>query len=159
MGSDSVFNGKPKPETLRCANALTKCFCDFEIHFLTLPQIPVAVLGDSDYLMGSSALWTAARYKIPLLVIIANDARFSNDGLHPEQVAQARGRPVENKSIGIELNDPPPDVSQNAASYGVKVLGGQVRVREELFGVLVAAVNDVRRGATVLVDVRISPDE
>jgi len=41
--------------------------------------IPVAVLGDRDYFMGSSALWTAARYRLPTVVIVANNGSFYND--------------------------------------------------------------------------------
>ena len=120
--------------------------------------IPVAILGDGDYLMGSSALWTAARYKLPLLVIVANNASFFNDEVHQERVARARHRPVENKWIGMRIDDPLPDLSQNAASLGLTVLGGQVRSRSELGAILEKAVEEVKRGKTVLVDVQVLPD-
>lgn len=61
--------------------------------------LPVAVLGDGDFCMGSSALWTAARYRLPLLAIISNNASYYNDEVHQERVAKHRGRPVENVSI------------------------------------------------------------
>lgn len=63
------------------------------------PITPVAVLGDRDFLMGSSAFWTAAKYRLPLLVVVANNASFFNDEVHQEPVARARTRPVENKWI------------------------------------------------------------
>ena len=34
-------------------------------------RLPVAVLGDGDLLMGGTALWTAAHYEVPLLVLVA----------------------------------------------------------------------------------------
>ena len=120
--------------------------------------IPVAILGDGDALMGSSALWTAARYRLPLLVIIANNASFFNDEVHQERVARARTRPVENKWIGVRLDDPLPDISQNAASLGLTVLGGLVKRRGELVTTLQKAVQEVRDGKTVLVDVQVLPD-
>jgi len=121
-------------------------------------MVPVAIIGDGDSLMGSSALWTAARYRLPLLVIVANNASFFNDEVHQERVARARTRPVENKWIGMRLDDPLPDLSQNAASLGVTVLGGQVRQRRELGSTLHKAVQQARNGKTVLVDVQVLPD-
>ena len=56
-------------------------------------RLPVAILGDGDFLMGVTALWTAVRNHIPLLVVIANNRSFFNDELHQERVARDRGRP------------------------------------------------------------------
>ena len=56
-------------------------------------RIAVAVLGDGDFLMGATALWTAARYRLPLLVVVANNRSFLNDEIHQERVARpARAR-------------------------------------------------------------------
>ncbi|KAH8647832.1 thiamine diphosphate-binding protein [Xylariales sp. PMI_506] len=122
--------------------------------------LPVAILGDGDYLMGSSALWTAARYRIPLLVIVANNASFYNDEVHQERVARARARSIQNKWIGIRIDDPLPDISQNAASLGAVVIGGQVTSRAGLAEALQAAVDKVKRdGSLVVVDVAVQPDD
>jgi len=63
-------------------------------------RLPVAILGDGDYLMGVTALWTAAHYALPCVLVIANNRSFYNDEVHQERVARARGRPVENMWIG-----------------------------------------------------------
>lgn len=121
--------------------------------------LAAAVLGDGDFLMGSTAIWTAARYRVPLLVVVANNASFFNDEVHQERVARARGRPVQNKGVGIQINDPLPDLSQHAASLGAVVLGGQVTERARLAETLRQAVGRVRRdGAVVVVDVQVYPD-
>lgn len=120
--------------------------------------VPVAILGDGDFLMGSSALWTAARYRLPVLVIVANNASFFNDEVHQERVARARSRPVENKWIGMRLDDPLPDLSQNAASFGCAILGGQVKERSSLREVLRKAIQEVRAGKPVVVDVQVLPE-
>jgi thiamine pyrophosphate-dependent acetolactate synthase large subunit-like protein len=121
--------------------------------------IPVAILGDGDFFMGSSALWTAARYRVPTLVIVANNGSFFNDEVHQERVAKARGRPVQNKWIGMRLDDPLPDVTKNAESLGcATVYGGQVKRRSELEGVLRKAAEEVRKGGPVVVDVRVLPE-
>jgi thiamine pyrophosphate-dependent acetolactate synthase large subunit-like protein len=49
-------------------------------------RLPVAVLGDGDFLMGASALWTAAHYRLPVLVVVANNRSFFNDEVHQERV-------------------------------------------------------------------------
>ena len=36
-------------------------------------RLPVAVLGDGDFLMGATAIWTAAHHGVPMLVIVANN--------------------------------------------------------------------------------------
>jgi thiamine pyrophosphate-dependent acetolactate synthase large subunit-like protein len=120
------------------------------------PLIPVAILGDGDFLMGCSALWTAARYRIPVLVIVSNNASFFNDEVHQERVANARGRPVENKWIGMRLDDPLPDIGKISEGLGMKVLGGQVTNRSTLKGTLEEAVKRVKEGKeSVVVDVRV----
>src|SRR5919199_6459340 len=55
-------------------------------------RLPVSVLGDGDLLMGATALWTAARYRLPLLVVVANNRSYGNDEIHQERVARHRGR-------------------------------------------------------------------
>jgi len=121
--------------------------------------LPVAVVGDGDFLMGSSALWTAARYKIPLLVIIANNASFYNDEVHQERVARERSRSVENKWIGIRIDDPLPNLSQNAASFGATVVSDQVTSRATLSDVLRKAVQEVKvKKTVVVVDIAVPPN-
>ena len=123
------------------------------------PLVPVAILGDGDFLMTSSAFWTASRYRLPLLVIVANNASFFNDEVHQERVARERARPLENKWIGIRLDDPLPDVTQNAASFGLSTpAGGQVEERSKLAGMLEKAVGEAKAGKAVVVDVQVLPE-
>ncbi|MBT2228179.1 thiamine pyrophosphate-binding protein [Nonomuraea sp. NEAU-A123] len=119
-------------------------------------RVPVAVLGDGDYLMGSSALWTAAHYRLPLLVIVANNRSYFNDEGHQQQVAQRRSRPVENRSVGQHLRDPDPDLATIARGHGLSAYG-PVLDPSELQPVLSKAFDEVRAGGTVVVDVRVNP--
>ncbi|MBV8775926.1 MAG: thiamine pyrophosphate-binding protein, partial [Alphaproteobacteria bacterium] len=86
-------------------------------------RLPVAVLGDGDFLMGVTALWTAVRNSIPLLVVIANNRSFFNDELHQERVARERGRPVENRWIGQAIRDPDIDLATMARAQGCIGIG------------------------------------
>src|SRR5579872_4074829 len=86
-------------------------------------RIPVAVCGDGDFLMGSTSLWTAVHYNIPLLVVVANNRSFFNDELHQERVARMRNRPVENRWIGQRIADPEIDLAQVAQAQGGRGFG------------------------------------
>jgi thiamine pyrophosphate-dependent acetolactate synthase large subunit-like protein len=117
-------------------------------------RLPVAVCGDGDFLMGVTALWTAAHYHIPLLLVVANNQSFYNDEMHQERMARMRGRPVENKWIGQRIADPDIDMAQLARAQGC-VGFGPVADAAELPGVLVEAIAAVETGAVVVVDVRV----
>ena len=120
-------------------------------------RVPVAVLGDGDLLMGGTALWTAARYRLPLLIVVANNASFHNDVVHAERMASQRRRPARNTWIGQAISDPDPDLPAFARSLGFHA-AGQVRDRSALPAALAAAVAATRSGKCALVDVRIRPD-
>jgi acetolactate synthase I/II/III large subunit len=118
-------------------------------------RLPVAVLGDGDFLMGVTALWTAVRYKIPLLVVVANNRSFFNDEVHQEKVAIVRGRPVENKSIGQRIEEPDVDIAGMARAQGAKGFG-PVHSAGLLAEALESAVAAVRSGAVAVIDARVS---
>ena len=84
----------------------------------------VAVLGDGDTMQGSSALWTAAHYDIPVLILVSNNRSNFNDEIHQETVAKVRGRSVENRWIGQRIDDPQVSIADYAAALGVAVAGG-----------------------------------
>jgi thiamine pyrophosphate-dependent acetolactate synthase large subunit-like protein len=67
-------------------------------------------------------------------------------------VAKHRGRPVENRNIGMAISDPQVDLCALARSYGLKAFGPIVNIAE-LPGALEAAFVAAEAGATVLVDV------
>lgn len=120
-------------------------------------RLPVAVVGDGDYLMGSSALWTAAHHRLPLLVVVANNRSYFNDEVHQERMARVRGRPVGNRSVGQHIRDPDPDLAMTARSLGLRGYG-PVRTATELKEALEQAVADVAAGEATVVDVQVNPD-
>ena len=120
-------------------------------------RLAVAVLGDGDFLMGGTAVWTAAHYRLPLLIVVANNSSFHNDVVHAERMASQRRRPAMNTWIGQAISDPDPDLPAFARSLGFHA-AGQVRDRSALPAALAAAVAATRSGKCALVDVRIRPD-
>jgi thiamine pyrophosphate-dependent acetolactate synthase large subunit-like protein len=121
-------------------------------------RLPVAVLGDGDFLMGGTALWTAAHYRLPLLIVVANNSSFYNDVVHQERMAAQRGRPAKNSWIGQAITEPEPDLPAFARSLGFHAVG-QVSDRSALPAALAVAVGAARSGQCALVDVRIRPDD
>lgn len=120
-------------------------------------RLPVAILGDGDFLMGSNALWTATHYGIPLLIVLYNNRTYLQDEMHQERVAITRGRPVENRWIGLRLTEPEVDLAAMARSQGA-IGYGPVREGDALADVFAQAIIDVDDGATVVVDVHCTTD-
>jgi thiamine pyrophosphate-dependent acetolactate synthase large subunit-like protein len=120
-------------------------------------RLPVAVLGDGDYLMGLTALWTGVHYRVPVLIVVANNESFFNDELHQERMARVRGRPVENRWIGMRLSDPDMDLAGLARDQGAKGYG-PVRTVDALEAAIAQGVADVRAGAVAVIDARVAPE-
>jgi thiamine pyrophosphate-dependent acetolactate synthase large subunit-like protein len=112
------------------------------------------VCGDGDYLMGATALWTATHYKIPLLLIVANNRSFYNDEVHQERVARMRERPVENKWIGQRISDPDVDLAAIGRAQGAQAWG-PIEQLNNLAATLQQAVRAVLEGGVAVVDVRV----
>lgn len=115
-------------------------------------RLPVAVLGDGDVMMGVNALWTAARYDIPLLIVVANNRAYYNDVAHQERVAIARERPVENKWVGQQIDGPAIDLAAIARAQGFEA-EGPLTDTETLQAALQRALAAVERGRPALLDV------
>ena len=120
------------------------------------PRLPIAIIGDGDFLMGATAFWTAANACIPLLTIVCNNRSFFNDEIHQERVARERNRPIENRWIGQRIGDPDPDLAMIARGQGLVGLG-PVERPEALASVLAEAVAQLKAGKAVVVDVRVTP--
>jgi thiamine pyrophosphate-dependent acetolactate synthase large subunit-like protein len=119
-------------------------------------RLPVAVMGDGDFLMGATALWTAAHYGIPCLILVANNRSFFNDELHQERVAKERSRPVENRWIGQRISGPDIDIAMMARAQGAEGIGPVAKV-SELAPAIEKGIQLARNGAVCVVDVRVAP--
>lgn len=118
----------------------------------------VDIQADGDLLMTSSALWTAAHHKIPLLIVMHNNQSFYNSEEHAIKLAEFRKRPVENAGIGTHVSDPLVDYAKMAECFGVHSEGPITKpadlgpaleraykfVKENKLPALVDAVSEVR---------------
>lgn len=119
-------------------------------------RLPIAICGDGDFLMGVTALWTAAHYRIPLLLVVANNRSFFNDELHQERVARMRNRPVENRWIGQRISNPDVDLAAMARAQGAQGFG-PVTQPQDMPDVFRNAIAAVEGGAVAVVDVWVEP--
>ena len=72
-------------------------------------KVCINLQADGDLLFVISGFYTAAHHRLPLLTVTFNNRTYGNDEDHQDAVAKARGRPVENKVVGIRIDDPAPD--------------------------------------------------
>jgi thiamine pyrophosphate-dependent acetolactate synthase large subunit-like protein len=119
-------------------------------------RLPVAVIGDGDFIQGATALWTAARYKIPALFVIANNRSNFNDEIHQEATAKVRGRPPENRWIGQRIDDPAIDIAGLARAQGVEA-EGPVETWGALGPTIEKGLAAVADGRPYLIDVFVEP--
>jgi thiamine pyrophosphate-dependent acetolactate synthase large subunit-like protein len=119
-------------------------------------RVSAGILGDGDFLMGVTALWTATHYRIPCLMVIANNRSFYNDELHQERVAKERARPVENKWIGQRIDEPDIDLAAMARAQGAEGIG-PVKNLNDLLPAIQKAVQAVKDGKVCVIDVRVVP--
>ena len=117
-------------------------------------RIPIALLGDGDFLMGNTAVWTAAHYKIPCLMIVCNNRSFYNDELHQGRVAVQRDRPQENAWIGLHIADPDIDIAAMARSLGALGIGPVTRAAD-LQAAVERGIAAVRGGEPCVIDARV----
>ena len=86
-------------------------------------KLVVDIQPDGDLLFDASALWVAAYYKIPMLIVMYNNRAYYNDWNHQIQMARQRNTPIENAYIGMEINNPAPDFAKLAQSFDVYAEG------------------------------------
>ena len=116
-------------------------------------KLGVGIIGDGDFLMASSALWTAVHYGIPMLMVINDNNSFYNDEPHQARVAVNRGRPQENSWIGMRISDPQIDLAALARSYGCWAIG-PIDEPRDLSEKLRLALLEAVRGKVAVVHVR-----
>jgi hypothetical protein len=119
-------------------------------------RLPIALMGDGDFLMGNTAVWTAAHYAIPCLMVVCNNRSFYNDERHQGRMAQNRGRPVENRWIGQRLDDPAIDIAGMARDMGAVGIG-PVTDPGKVAAALEEAIGAARDGRPCVVDARVLP--
>jgi acetolactate synthase-1/2/3 large subunit len=120
-------------------------------------KLCVDLQSDGDLLYVTSGLFTAAHHRLPLLIVMCNNRSYYNDEEHQERMAIHRRRAVENKGVGIRIEDPAPDFATIARGFGVHA-EGLIEEPAALRPALTRALRVVKEdGLPALVDVLVQP--
>ncbi|RDE07854.1 thiamine pyrophosphate-binding protein [Pelagibacterium lacus] len=115
-------------------------------------RLPVAMLGDGDFMMTPGAVWSACHHGAPLLMILLNNTSWGNDELHQREIATHRGRSSQTAHIGQTTRDPEVDLLKVASGFGAATFG-PVSDPAELAGILAQAIARVEAGEVAVVEV------
>lgn len=118
-------------------------------------RVAVGVIGDSDFIQGATALWTAAHYGIGALLIVSNNKSHLNDELIQMRVARQRGREPANAWIGQRIDEPAVDIRKIAEGYGAEVLGPIKRV-DDLAEAIEQGLILIKAGKVCVIDVHVA---
>jgi thiamine pyrophosphate-dependent acetolactate synthase large subunit-like protein len=119
-------------------------------------MIPVALQTDGDFMFVSSALWTAAHHRIPLLTVMHNNRAYHAEHMNIQAMSNRRQRAVTQTDLGTTIKDPNIDYGMLARSLGVWGTG-PVTDPNELKPALQRALDVVKGGSPALVDVVTQP--
>ncbi len=82
-------------------------------------RLCVSLQPDGDLLYATSALWTLAHERLPLLLVMHNNRSYYNSEEHARRMAEQRGRPLARSGIGVHLTDPAVDFANIARGFGI----------------------------------------
>ena len=114
-------------------------------------RVIVDIQPDGDLMFDPGALWTAAKYKIPMLVVMYNNRAYYNDWAHQIRMAKLRGTDEAKAHIGMDLFGPEPDFGALARSLGCYG-EGPIDKPEDVKPALQRALAEVKKGRIALVD-------
>jgi acetolactate synthase-1/2/3 large subunit len=114
-------------------------------------RIVVDIQPDGDLMFDAGALWVAAKYQIPMLIVMHNNRAYYNDWEHQLRMAQLRGTDAAKAHIGMDLFGPEPDFSALARAMGCYG-EGPIERPQDIRPALVRALAEVKKGRPALVD-------
>jgi thiamine pyrophosphate-dependent acetolactate synthase large subunit-like protein len=120
---------------------------------LARPNVPVvAVVGDGSFCFsGPQPLWSMARYKAPVTVIVLNNHSYNNER---NRIWNAAGRQFEAaRDMTCYNGDPDVDCAKAAAAFGVE--GETVKAPNELKDAFARAKSAMAEGRPYLLDIHI----
>lgn len=120
-------------------------------------RLVVDLQPDGDLMFDAGALWVAAKYELPLLVVMFNNRAYYNDWEHQERLAKQRGTPMERANIGMEIDGPAPDFAALAKSFSWWAEGPITAPEKVADAVRRAAEYVTTTGKPALVDVVCQP--
>jgi acetolactate synthase-1/2/3 large subunit len=114
-------------------------------------RLVVDIQPDGDLMFDAGALWVAAKYQIPMLIVMHNNRAYYNDWAHQIRMAQIRGTDEAKAHIGMDLFGPEPDFGALARSMGCYG-EGPIDKPQDIRPALLRAIAEVKKGRCALVD-------
>ena len=114
-------------------------------------RLVVDIQPDGDLMFDAGALWVAAKYQIPMLIVMHNNRAYYNDWAHQIRMAKLRGTDEAKAHIGMDLFGPEPDFATLAKSMGCYG-EGPIADPNDVKPALLRALAEVKKGRLALVD-------
>ena len=114
-------------------------------------RLVVDLQPDGDLMFDAGALWIAAKYQIPMLVVMFNNRAYYNDWNHQLVLARTRGTDPARAYLGMDLYGPDPDFAGLARSMGWYA-EGPIENPDDMQGALKRAIEQVKQGKPALID-------
>jgi len=115
-------------------------------------KLVVNLQPDGDLMFDLGALWVAAKYEIPMLVIMYNNRAYYNDWAHQISVANKRGTDTDRAYIGMDLEGPAPDFAHIAKGLDWYA-EGPIFDPAAIGPAVSRAIEQVKKGKPALIDV------
>jgi thiamine pyrophosphate-dependent acetolactate synthase large subunit-like protein len=119
-------------------------------------RLSISLQNDGDLMYAPGVLWTAARYKIPILFIMNNNRAYHEEVMHLQRMAGRRERGIDRAHIGNVIDNPAIDFAKLAQSMGIHA-EGPVTSPGDLAPAIRRAIATVKGGEPALVDVIMQP--
>jgi thiamine pyrophosphate-dependent acetolactate synthase large subunit-like protein len=97
-------------------------------------------------------LWTAAKHKIPVLILVHNNRAYFQEYMHVQVMANRHERDIHTANIGTEIAKPNIDYAKLAQSMGLYA-EGPINDPAQLGPAIKRAVAVVKKGEPALIDV------
>jgi acetolactate synthase I/II/III large subunit len=114
-------------------------------------RVVVDIQPDGDLMFDAGALWTLAKYQIPMLIVMHNNRAYYNDCEHQLRMARLRGTDEAKAYIGMDISGPAPDFGALARAMGCHG-EGPIERPEDIRPALLRALAEVKKGRPALVD-------
>ena len=119
-------------------------------------RIVINIQCDGDLNFAPGSLWTAAHYRLPMLVVMHNNRAWHQELMYAQYMAGVRGRGGDRAHIGTTLRDPFISYAKMGEAYGIES-EGPISDPEKLMAALERGVNTVKQGRPYLIDVLTQP--
>ncbi len=119
-------------------------------------RISVSIQPDGDLMVAPGALWTAAKYQVPILIVMQNNRAYHQEVMWLQRVALQRNRSLDLTQEGFGLGSPDIDFAKMADSMGVGS-SGPISDPKDLAAAIRRGLEVVKRGEPYLIDVVTQP--